>query len=67
VKLILKKIAKEYIPGSIINRVKKGFSTPVHQYSVTGNNIQRVTFSQEELWYLNSVNIQNGNAHYFTN
>lgn len=64
VKILLKKIAEEYIPGSIINRVKKGFSTPVHQYSISNNNNYGVSFSQEELWYLNSVNIQNCKSDY---
>lgn len=57
VKLILKKIAKSYIPVSIINRVKQGFSTPVHHYSFSNNKISEVPFNQEELWYMNSVNI----------
>ena len=67
VKLILKKIAKDYIPESIINRVKRGFSTPVHHYSFSNNNISEVFFSQEELWYMNSVNIQNCKTDYFNN
>jgi asparagine synthase (glutamine-hydrolysing) len=58
VKLILKRIAKGYIPESIINRVKQGFSTPVHHYSFSNNNMSEVPFSQEELWYMNSINIQ---------
>ena len=64
VKLILKKIAENYIPGSIINRVKRGFSTPVHQYSNYDFVNQNPIFNKEELWYINSVNIQNCTTHY---
>lgn len=67
VKLILKKVAKNYIPETIIKRVKRGFSTPVHQYSDCSNNIPGVSFSKEELWYIETVNIQNCNSHYLHN
>ena len=67
VKLILKKIARDYIPESIINRVKRGFSTPVHQYSYSNDNVSGISFSQEEYWYLNSINIQNCSPVYFIN
>ncbi|MFH0894557.1 MAG: asparagine synthase-related protein, partial [Bacteroidota bacterium] len=59
VKMILKKTAEKYIPETIVNRVKRGFSTPVHQYSNHDNSNSGVGFSNEELWYIHSVNIQN--------
>ena len=65
VKLLLKKIAGNYIPASIINRVKSGFSTPVNQYSIDTNIDSDVSFSKEELWYMNTVNIQNCRPQYF--
>jgi hypothetical protein len=65
VKIILKKIAREYIPDSIINRVKRGFSTPVNQYSDGNENTATTSFNKEERWYLNSVNIQNIKPHYY--
>jgi asparagine synthase (glutamine-hydrolysing) len=67
VKLILKKIAGKYIPESIINRVKQGFSTPVHQYAENTGYDSALSFSKEELWYMNSVNIQNCKTDYFNN
>ena len=57
VKLILKNIAKVYLPDTIINRVKRGFSTPVHNYSSDKMDNSEFSFNREELWYLKSVPI----------
>jgi asparagine synthase (glutamine-hydrolysing) len=58
VKKILKEIAAEFIPAAIINRVKRGFSTPVNQYAASTDIRPEIAFSKEELWYINTVSIQ---------
>lgn len=67
VKKILKEIAAEYLPETIINRVKRGFSTPVNNYRDITESQPKIAFSKEELWYINSVNINNCNIPYLNN